>query len=160
MTKELESLLGKAHDNIKHALGKKDVRTSMWLIDTVRKNAADRVEAGLLDPLVQAVETFEDIETVSHQALLLAIRGDMTFSQLKAVQDALARHSVLKGVVEIGALRREIESLQAHEGGVQDLGSGHLPSWGKIRAIDADTVEPDTGDRDDPTTQGCRGVGG
>jgi hypothetical protein len=139
---ELDNLLEQAHANIKRALRKGDVRASMWLVETVQKKAANRVRPDLLSPLVQAVETFEDIQTVSQQALMLAISGDMTFDQLKAVQDALARHSVLKGVVEIGDLRRELHELEASENNSVDLGKDHLPSWGRLQEMKPANEQP------------------
>lgn len=131
---ELDRLLGQAHKNIEAALKKKDLRVSMWLIDLHAKRSVDTVDLRELGPLIRAVETFEDIERVSQEAVLLAIQGDLTFSQVKAVQEALARHSVLKGVVEIGDLRRELRELQKEEQG-HDLGTGHLPSWGRMKDI-------------------------
>lgn len=131
----LEKMLGQAHSNINKALKKGDVRVSMWVVDTVRKVASDRIEPGLLDPLVAAVETFEDIEQISQQALMLAIKGDLTFDQVRAIQEALARHSVLKGVIELADLRREIAEMREAEEGITELGTGHVPSWGKL--IDA-----------------------
>lgn len=131
---ELEKMLGDAHKNIAKSLKKGDIRTSMWIVDTVAKRASDRVDPELLQPLVQAVETFDDISTVSKHALLLAIQGDMTFDQLKAVQDALARHSVLQGVVEIADLRRELRELEKDQQ-VNDLGTGHIPTWGRLKDV-------------------------
>jgi hypothetical protein len=139
---ELDKLLGKAHTNIRSALNKGNVSVSMWLIDHVQKKASNRVRPDLLSPLIQAVETFEDIQQVSQQALLLAIQGDMTFDQLKAVQDALARHSVLKGVVEIGDLRRELRDLQSEESNAIDLGTDHLPSWGRLKDVTPANKQP------------------
>lgn len=132
---KLSDMLGKAYDNVKKSLEKGDVKVSMWLIDQARKERADVLESGVLDPLVKALDTLEDVEQMSQQSVLLAIKGDMTFPQLKAVQDALARHSVLKGVIELSRLREEIEQLRQNETDPHDLGSDHIPDWGRLKDI-------------------------
>lgn len=132
--KKLDDMLGQAHMNVAKALKKGDVSTSRWLIEHLKAEQGERIPKGLLAPLVSALETLDDVAQVSKQALLLAIEGDMTFDQLKFVQEALARHSVLAGVIELRRLREEVEGMvkAADLGKPTVLGNGHLPSWGRL----------------------------
>jgi hypothetical protein len=132
---KLDEMLGKAHENVKKALNKGDVRVSMWLVDAVRKQRGLRVEEGLLDPLVDAIDSLDDVEYVSKQALLLAIKGTMNFEQLKAVQEALARHSVISGTVEIRRLREEIDEMRQQSSADMTITKDTLPTWGRLRDV-------------------------
>lgn len=133
MNRKLDEMLGQAHLNVSKALKKGDVPTSRWLIEHLASEQGNRVPKGLLAPLVQALETLEDVAQVSKRALLLAIDGDMTFEQLKYVQEALARHSVLAGVIELRKLRDEVkEMVEANDIKPSVLGKDHLPSWGRL----------------------------
>lgn len=137
VTLTLDEMLGQAHTNVLKALKKGDIRTSMWLVDTLRKERGSTLEAGVLSPLVGALETLDDVAHVSHQALLLAIKGDMTFDQLKCVQEALARHSVLKGVIELRTLRNEVEDMvRAAEAKPVGFSRDHIPKWGRLAKAD------------------------
>lgn len=130
---KLDEMLGQAHKNVAIALKKGDVKTSIWLIDHLQGLEESRLPKDLLTPLVNALETVEDVAQVSKSALLLAINGDMTFDQLKFVQEALARHSVLSGVVELRKLREEVQAMvDAANIAPQVLGRDHLPSWGRL----------------------------
>lgn len=130
---KLDDMLGQAHKNVAAALKKGDVPTSRWLIEHLNAQEGSRVPKGLLDPLIGALETLEDVAQVSKQVLLLAIQGDMTFDQLKFVQEALARHSVLSGVVELRKLREEVaELLDAGTVKPKLMNKDHLPSWGRL----------------------------
>lgn len=140
---KLDEMLGQAHRNIKKSLRQEDVRVSMWLIDRVSKDRGTRVEKGLLEPLVEALETIEDVEVISRRALLMAIEGDMSFEQLQAVQEALARHSVLAGVIELRQLREEVDKLAQDNKPVTQLGNGHIPDWGKLKTVNAEAESDD-----------------
>lgn len=132
---KLDAMLGTAHRNIKKSLENGDVKTSMWLVDTVRKDRGTRVEEGVLLPLVGALESLEDVEQISQQAILLAIKGDMSFEQLKATQEALARHSVLAGVIELKKLREEVEEVVNASVSGAKFGSDHIPVWGRLEKL-------------------------
>jgi hypothetical protein len=130
---KLDQMLGDAHRNIAKALKKGDVPTSRWLVEHLTKEDGIRAPRDLLEPLVQALETLDDVAEVSKRAVLMAINGDMTFDQLKFVQEALARHSVLSGVVELRKLREEVQAMvDAANIAPQVLGRDHLPSWGRL----------------------------
>lgn len=146
---KLDDMLGVAHKNIKTALNKRDVKVSMWLVDRVAKERGTRVEKGLLEPLIEALESIEDVEQISKQCVLLAINGDMSFEQLTAVQEALARHSVLAGVIELRKLREEVDQLAQDQEPTKQLGSGHLPEWGKLK-----TINPENEGCDDASASG------
>jgi len=139
--KKLDDMLGDAHKNIQESLKKGHVGTSMWLVDKVSKERGTRVEEGVLKPLADALETIEDVERISKHALVLAISGDMSFEQLKAVQEALARHSVLAGVIELRKLREEVEAMSREAEPAAEIGKGHLPSWGKLKPVDVPDAE-------------------
>ena len=132
--KKLDDMLGQAHQNVAKALRKGDVPTSRWLIEHLAEENGSKLPKGLLAPLISALETLDDVAQISKRALLLAIDGDMTFEQLKFVQEALARHSVLAGVVELRRLREEVEAMTkaADIGKPTVLGRDHLPSWGRL----------------------------
>jgi hypothetical protein len=133
VNKKLDEMLGQAHKNVAKALQKGDVPTSRWIIEHLRDEDGKRIPKGVLAPLVQALDTLEDVAQVSKRVLLLAIEGDMTFDQLKFVQEALARHSVLAGVVELRKLRDEVEAMaRANDLKPSVLGRDHLPSWGRL----------------------------
>lgn len=138
---KLDSMLGQAHKNIKKSLEKGDVKTSMWLVDTVRKDRGTRVEEGLLEPLIGALETLEDVEQVSQTAILLAIKGDMSFEQLKFTQEALARHAILGGVIELKRLREEVDEMVNATLPQAKFGAGHVPAWGRLEKLVKGDVE-------------------
>ena len=125
----LSKMLGQAHKNVADSLKKGHVTTSIWLIEHLRRGKEESFEEGVLAPLVQALETIEDVEQISKQAVLLAIKGDMTFNQVRAVQEMLARHTVLKGAIEIASLRREMEELRSLSSESGGFGVDHYPSW-------------------------------
>lgn len=130
---KLEDMLGQAHTNVQKALKKGDIRTSMWLVDLIRKERNSTLEESVLAPLIGALETVEDVAQISKMALMLAIKGDMSFEQLRFVQEALARHSVLSGVIELRNLRNEVdEVMRAVEAKPAAMTREHLPSWGKL----------------------------
>jgi hypothetical protein len=130
---KLDEMLGQAHTNVAKALKKGDVPTSRWIIERLAEEHGNRMPKGLMAPLVQALETLDDVAQISKQVLLLAIEGDMTFDQLKFVQEALARHSVLSGIVELRKLREEVEAMaEANNIKPAALGRDHLPSWGRL----------------------------
>lgn len=133
---KLDDMLGLAHKNVALALRKKNIGVSTWLIDRAAKERGTRIEAGLLEPLVGALETVEDVERISKSALLLAIKGDMSFEQLKAVQEALARHSVLAGVIELRLLREEVERMTRDVDSPATFTRDHMPSWGRLKPED------------------------
>lgn len=133
INKKLDELLGQAHTNVARALKKGDVPTSRWVIERLAEEHGNRMPKGLMAPLIQALDSLDDVAQISKQVLLLAIDGDMTFDQLKFVQEALARHSVLAGVVELRKLREEVEAMtKANETKPTVLGNNHLPSWGRL----------------------------
>jgi hypothetical protein len=144
---KLHDMLGKAHLNIKAALNKRDVKTSMWLIDKLKRDEGTQLKKGklsdLLGPLANALDSLDDVETISKAALLLAIDGDMNFEELKAVQEALARHSVLAGVIELGKLREEVAKMSEASAPSKALGNDHMPDWGKLKDI-TPVKEPQT----------------
>lgn len=138
---KLQDMLGQAHTNIQKSLKKGDVKTSMWLVDTVRKERGTRVEAGVLEPLVNALETLDDVEQISQTAILLAIKGDMSFEQLKFTQEALARHAVLGGVIELKRLREEVDEMVNASLPTTRLGTGHIPAWGRLEKLVKSDIE-------------------
>lgn len=140
---KLDEMLGQAHRNIKKSLKAEDVRVSMWLVDRVAKDRGTSVEKGLLEPLVNALETLDDVEVISRRALLMAMDGDMSFEQLQAVQEALARHSVLAGVIELRQLRDEVDKLAQDNKPATQLGNGHIPNWGKLKTINPEAESDD-----------------
>ncbi len=133
INKKLDELLGQAHTNVARALKKGDVPTSRWVIERLAEEHGNRMPKGLMAPLIQALDSLDDVAQISKQVLLLAIDGDMTFDQLKFVQEALARHSVLAGVVELRKLREEVQAM-ADAANIKPtvLGRDHLPSWGRL----------------------------
>ena len=131
--KKLDEMLGQAHLNVAKALKKGDVPTSRWVIERLAEEQGSRMPKGLLAPLIQALGSLDDVAQISKQALLMAIDGDMTFDQLKFVQEALARHSVLAGVIELRKLREEVEAMtKANDVRPTVFGREHLPSWGRL----------------------------
>jgi urease gamma subunit len=141
---KLDEMLGQAHMNVAKALKKGDVPTSRWLIEHLREEGDSRIPKGLLKPLVQALETLDDVAQISKQVLLMAIDGDMTFEQLKFIQEALARHSVLSGVVELRKLREEVVALmEANDIKPAQFGRDHLPVWGRLAKDVTPTHEVD-----------------
>lgn len=143
---KLDDMLGLAHKNVKAALKRGNVSVSTWLIDTARKERGTTVEQGLLEPLVNALESLDDVEKISKQAVLLAINGDMSFEQLKAVQEALARHSVLAGVIELRKLRDEVDRMAEDDRPEAQIGRDHLPDWGKLKDATPDQDVKTNGD--------------
>lgn len=141
---KLDDLLGKAHENVRVALNKRDIKTSTWLIDKLSKERGLSLAKGLLEPLVDALKTLDDVQEISKRALLMAIEGDMTFEQLKAVQEALARHSVLSGVIELRRLREEVESMTTAAEPTKMIGRDYMPAWGKLK--DVTPVQAERGD--------------
>lgn len=142
--KSLESMLGKAKANVMTSLNKRDVKTSIWLIDKLKRDEGTRVKQGalsaLLGPLAEALKSLDDVEKISKAALLLAIEGDMSFEELKAVQEALARHSVLAGVIELKKLRDEVDAMVEADKPTNVITKDHMPAWGKLRDV---TPAPD-----------------
>lgn len=130
---ELDRILGLARENIEAAINAGDLKMSAWFVQEYNRRMGTR----LLQPLKNAVERIEDVEEVSKESLLMAIQGTMSFEELQAIQEALARHSVLSGMVELRKLRAELEEIQ-EETGVGDKASQgveHLPAWGRLKAI-------------------------
>lgn len=132
--------------NVLEALRKKNAKVSMWYLDQRAKQLGTRLPSGLLRPLIQAVETLEDAELISKQALLLAIDGEMSFEQLKAVQEAVARHSTLSGLVALRELRSDLDAIRNEEasGAARKIGMTHAPVWGRLRddPVEDAEIEP------------------
>lgn len=146
-----EDLTKRSLLNIKQAIEKGNLPTSRWFIERSDRMQAERLRANLFLPLVQSlggIDSVDDLERISKHALLLMVKGEMTFDQLKYVQEALARHTVLKGTIEIAELRAQLEELQKDVGGgkLVDM-TDHYPSWGKLREV-TDQPQSDGGDGD------------
>lgn len=141
----LDKMLDKSFENVTKSIEKGDIATSKWLIERADRREQERMSAEALAPLMEVItqiKTMEDIERVSEYALLLMIKGDMTFDQLRSTQEALARHTVFKGTIELSTLRAELEELREHASGGVAAKTDHFPAWGKLRADAVDVETP------------------
>lgn len=132
MEDELQSMVGLAHGIVKSRLRRKDPVFARWFLEHHARTSGTR----LLTPLVSATRSMPDVETVSREAMLAAIRGIMTFEELKAVQDALMRHTVLNQMIDLRSLRRELDGVMETMGS-STTSVDHMPAWGRLKEVTA-----------------------
>lgn len=127
----MDHLMHMSLENIERAIESGDVATSMWFIGQ-RLKKRDRK---LLRPLQLAVKNLDDVERVSLETVERALSGKMTFEEAKAIQETLARHSALSGMVELSRLREELDQFKAAQGVDDKMSVDHMPAWGRLKEV-------------------------
>lgn len=123
--KEVEGLLGESMDIVKEALkatkpDPKDANKTIPDMQTRRETARFLLgKFGSPTPaktyievqLSTVLEQYDDLQQVSHEAILMAMDGLMSFEQVEHLQRLLTAHAGIAGYMEIKDLREELERL-------------------------------------------------
>lgn len=141
---EIKSIDDKATFNVLGAIDKGCVRTSIWWIEHRAKTEGPRLSQRLKGEIKHLHE--DELLELSELATRQVLTGEMGEKEMMLVHSALAAHSKLLGLREIGLLRIKLEELatEAQEGQNRRLSLNEFqPTWGRARAeaVDATVVD-------------------
>lgn len=133
---KLDKLFEKATVNVAREINKGSASTSMWFLEFMAKQKSSHLERRLtINSLTAKLERLEDLVMISRQAVQAGLEGELGFDEVKAIQEMLARHSVIEGMLQLKQMREEIDKIGRELGDTSPLGLEHVPTWGRLKVV-------------------------
>jgi len=110
-----------------------DVGRSAWFLEMFMKHKGRRLKK----TIDLQIRTLDDVENISIETVERVLRGDLTFEEAREIQEMVARHVSLSGVVELTNLRAELDEFKTTHNIGTDHSNEHMPAWGRLKEITA-----------------------